>query len=245
MNIVPRSFLLLALLLTVAMLPGCAPRVNGTPLPPTTDSPRGVPTWTPRPADLTAALPTPARAVSSPQRASVTPFTSATPTNAPAPVIVQAVGGNLHIRRGPSVDYNSIDVLRSGQSLTATARDPVNRWLQIPLPSAPGKSGWVSILTDYSLVSGVVEDLPIATVAPAVPAFIRNCTKHRMLVLPPEVELLGKYDAPYNEERFPPGEYQVYDLEAGNTKAYQTVILSEGSRVDIREDGLGEKSKCE
>jgi uncharacterized protein YgiM (DUF1202 family) len=158
---------------------------------------------------------------------------------------VQATGGNLHIRRGPSVDYNPIAVLRNGQTVTATGRDLVSRWLQVSLPSAPGKSGWISTLTDYSIVSGDAEELPVITVPPAVPAYIRNCTKNRMLVLPLEIELLGKYDEPYNEERFPPGEYQVYDLEAGVDNVYQTVNLSEGKRVDILENGLGEKSKCE
>lgn len=236
MNIATRFLLLIALLL----LAGCNLKATETP-PTATDLPRDIPTWTPRPADLTAAPPTPTR----PALVTLSPSAAPTASPTPAGVTVQAIGGNLHIRRGPSVDYNPIGVLRAGQRLTATARDPVSRWLQVSLPSAPGKSGWVSILTTYSLVSGEVEDLPIATASPAVPAFIRNCTKHRMLVLPLEVELLSKYDTPYNEERFPPGEYQVYDLEVGDNKAYQTIVLSEGSRVDIRKDGLGEKSKCE
>ncbi len=245
MNLAFRPTLLLILLLTASTLAGCAARENETPL--ATDLPRDIPTWTPRPADLTAAPPTPPRPALSPTGPLPSPAASATSASVPTTpqVTVQAVGGNLNIRRGPSVDYNPIDVLRAGRSLTAIGRDPVSRWLQVPLPSSPDKLGWVSILTAYSQVSGQVEDLPIVTVAPALPAFIRNCTKHRMLVLPPEVELLNKYDQPFNEERFPPGEYQVYDLEAGDGKTYQTVILMEGKRVDIREDGLGEKSKCE
>jgi len=240
MNIEAR-FLLLILLLAAWTLPGCAATADTTPLPQPTGLSRDIPTWTPRPADLTAAPPTP------PRPATVTPSPSAAPTATPSPVqvTVQAIGGNLHLRRGPSVDYNSIGVLRAGQTLTATGRDAVSRWLQVPLPAAPGKWGWVSILTSYSRVNGEVEDLPIVTISPALPAFIRNCTKHRMLVLPSEVELLDKYEEPYNEERFPPGEYQVYDLEAGDEQAYQTIILWEGKRVDIQEDGLGEKSKCE
>lgn len=244
MNLALRHTLLL-ILLTASTLTGCAAPDKETP--PATDLPRDIPTWTPRPADLTAALPIPPQPASPPTGSVPSPAASATSAGVPtsAQVTVQAVGGNLNIRRGPSVDYNPIDVLRAGRSLTAIGRDPVSRWVQVPLPSSPGKLGWVSILTTYSLVSGEVEDLPIVTVAPALPAFIRNCTKHRMLVLPPEVELLNKYNPPFNEERFPPGEYQVYDLEAGDGKTYQTVILLEGKRVDIREDGLGEKSKCE
>jgi len=233
--------LITSLLFVMLALQSCGAPVAETQAALATDAPGDIPTWTPRPGDIPDALPTPTRL------ATVPPTPTAAPAAAPAPaqVIVQATGGNLNIRRGPSVDYNPIAVLRDGQTLTASGRDLVSRWLQVSLPSAPGKSGWISTLTDYSIVTGDAEELPVVTVPPASPAYIRNCTKHRMLVLPLEIELLGKYDEPYNEERFPPGEYQVYDLEAGIDDVYETINLSEGSRVDITEDGLGDKSKCE
>jgi len=66
-----------------------------------------------------------------------------------------------------------------------------------------------------------------------------------MVVYPTEVELLSKYDEPYNEERFGVGEYQVYDLENPEDEAIQVVNLSEGRTVDILYDWTGDKSKCE
>ncbi len=230
-----------SLLFVMLALQGCNAPVVKMQAGLATKTPGDIPTWTPRPGDIPDTLQTPTRP------AIVTPTPSAIPAVSPAPaqVAVRATGGNLNLRRGPSADYNPIGVLRDGQTVTATGRDLVSRWLQIQLPSAPGKSGWISTLTDYSIVSGNVEELPVVTVPPASPAYIRNCTKNRMLVLPTEIELLGKYDEPYNEERFAPGEYQVYDLEAGVDDVYETINLSEGSRVDITEDGLGDKSKCE
>ena len=47
-----------------------------------------------------------------------------------------------------------------GQSETALARDVLSTWLQIPLPADPSKSGWVSIQTKYSAVSGDIMSLP-------------------------------------------------------------------------------------
>lgn len=205
------------------------------------EAPGDIPTWTPDPGFLQTVLATPTRIstlISSPTANTMKP-------ELPVQVSVEAMGGNLNIRRGPSMDYNPVDVLYDGHLMNATGRDLVSRWLQIPLPSAPGQSGWVSILTEYSLTSGDIEALPVITVSPALPAYIRNCTKHRMLILPTEVELLGKYDEPYNEERFPTGEYKIYDLDAGLDDVYETVFLWEGKRVDIIFDGLGEKSKCE
>lgn len=238
---IPVRPIIASILFAAFALQSCGAPVVETQAGLATKTPGDIPTWTPRPGDLPDTLQTPTRP------ATVTPAPSAAPAVSPTPaqVAVQATDGNLNIRRGPSVDYNPIGVLRDGQTVTATGRDLVSRWLQVPLPSAPGKSGWISTLTDYSIVTGDVEELPVVTVPPASPAYIRNCTKNRMLVLPLEIELLGKYDEPYNEERFPPGEYQVYDLEAGVDDVYETVHVSEGSRVDITEDGLGDKSKCE
>jgi len=82
------------------------------------------------------------------------------------------------------------------------------------------------------------------TVEPARPAFIRNCTKHTIWVMPDQVQLLPKANTPYNEERFAPGEYLVYDLDVSDDIAIQEIELREGLQVEILVDGNGEKSKC-
>jgi hypothetical protein len=66
-----------------------------------------------------------------------------------------------------------------------------------------------------------------------------------MWILPADVYLLSKFDEPDNEERFPVGIYQVYDLEDPDNKPIEEISLSEGETVDIRLDWEGEKSKCE
>lgn len=153
--------------------------------------------------------------------------------------------GNLHVRRGPSVDYNYVGVLYDGETAVAVGRDRISRWVLIELPGQPGVRGWVTTETDYSVVQGDVSTLPFVAVEPASPAYIRNCTKHTLVVYPGEIELLSKYDDPYNEERFGVGEYQVYDLENPEDEAIQVINLSEGRTVDILYDWEGEKSKCE
>jgi hypothetical protein len=153
-------------------------------------------------------------------------------------------GGNLNVRRGPSIDYNYVGVLYDGGTAEAVGRDRISRWVLIELPDQSGVKGWVTTETDYSTVQGDVSILPFVQVEPASPAYIRNCTKHRMLISPTAVELLSKFDEPYNEERFGVGVYQVYDLENPDNVSIQEISLSEGRTVDIRLDWTGERSKC-
>lgn len=149
------------------------------------------------------------------------------------------------MRRGPSLAYNYIDVLYEGDEVNVIGRDRISRWLMIELPSRPGIYGWVTTETVYSTVNGDVSSLPFVEAKPAAAAFIRNCTKHKLWILPADVELLDKFNEPYNEERFDVGAYQVYDLENPDGKVIQDVTLSEGKTVDITKDWAGEKSKCE
>ena len=115
----------------------------------------------------------------------------------------------------------------------------------IELPSNPGIKGWVTTETKYSDIDGDVSSLPFVKTEPARAAFIRNCTKHKLWVLPADVYLLSKFDEPYNEERFDVGVHQVYDLEDPHGEMLIDVSLMEGKRVDIKIDWEGEKSKCE
>jgi hypothetical protein len=160
-------------------------------------------------------------------------------------VNVTAMNGNMNIRRGPGVDYNPIGVLTDGASAVALGRDRVRRWLYIESPTSLGPTGWVSLLTQFTEIEGDVDALPVVEVDPAFPAFIRNCTKHTLWVLPAQVELLPKVSKPYNEERFPPGEYKIYDLDVSSDGSIDEINLREGLTVEVIRDGNDEKSKCE
>jgi hypothetical protein len=252
-----RSMLSL-LLLAVLAIQGCAPAPSeGTvDFPASSSTPDEVPTWTPRSVDLTrAALPSATRpfdqtqdkpalivgATRIPQTPTVTPEIMDTPKV----VSVRIDGGNLSVRRGPSVDYNYVGVLKEGDVVIANGRDRISRWIRIALPSAPDVEGWITSETDYTLIDGDISNLPYIEAEPARPAYIRNCTKYEMWIMPAEVSLLSKFDEPYNEERFPVGVYQVYDVENLSDASIEQIDLSEGETVEIRYDGLGEKSKCE
>ena len=205
-----------------------------------------IPTWTPRPEDLTA-LPTATKPAPVSQAESALPTGTNTPFTTPTPrtVTISISGGNINVRRGPSLYYNYVGVLYDGETAIAVGRDRISRWILVDIPSKPGARGWVTIETEYTDVDGDPSNLPFMEVEPASPAFIRNCTKHKMLVLPVDVQLLSRSDKPYNEEQFGVGTYQVYDLEDPHFEMIQEIDLSEGKTVDILYDWSGEKSKCE
>jgi hypothetical protein len=198
------------------------------------------PTWTPSP-EMPTMLPT----------ATKTPISN-TPTASPATamqssekVIFKVSGGNLNVRRGPDLAYNYVGVLYEGDVAVAIGRDRVGDWLQVELPSDSNITGWVTTETKYSTVDGDIKSLPLVKVEPALPAFIRNCTKHKVLIDPAGVELLSKYNALENESHFDVLTYAVYDLDVAGTPRLADVSLAEGKRVDIIYDGNGDKSKCE
>jgi hypothetical protein len=230
---------LFVILLAVSILTACrASNIPQDDKGPIESLPGAIPTWTAnakeKPSDgiSTATLQKP-----------ITPTLSSTPLA--TGVIVTAINGNMNIRRGPGVDYNPTGVLTAGDSAVAIGRDRVRRWLYIENQTASGPTGWVSLLTQFTEIEGDVDDLPVVEADPAVPAFIRNCTKHTLWVLPAQVELLPKASEPYNEERFPPGEYQIYDLDVSSDESIDEINLREGLSVDVIRDGNDEKSKCE
>ncbi len=237
------------LILATFVAQGCAPAVtNGTEAARVASAPGEIPTWTPRPEDLTlTALPTATQPAPVLPTATITPTlvetTPITPT--PKTVSVSMKGGNLFVHRGPGLEYNYVGVLYDGDTTIATGRDRINRWIRVELPSQSGVEGWITTETDYTRIYGDISNLPFIETEPASPAFIRNCTKHEILILPAEVYLLSKYNTPYNEERFDVGVYQVYDTDIPGNVRLEDVSLSEGKTVDIRYDGNGDKSKCE
>lgn len=168
-------------------------------------------------------------------------FTSPTPSS----VIITAVKGNLFIRRGPDLAYNPIAVLIEGQSAPVLAHDVLGKWVEIPVPSLPGKTGWISIQTVFSSVSGNFMDMPeIQPTDWPVASYIRNCTYHQMLVEPGDTTLASLLNSPDNEIWIYPGIHHVYDTEVDGQPEVLTVDLREGMRVDVRVDGNGDHRKC-
>jgi len=241
--------LILLLSLAALAIQSCAlatPTPEKTELAQSTPVPGDIPTWTPRPQDPTE-LPTatlPAPVISTPS-ATPTPVEVTQRVPTPKAVSVEIVGGNLFAHRGPSLYHNFVGVLYDGEVVTATGRDRISRWLRVEIPSSPGVEGWITTETQYTQVSGDIANLPFIETEPAVPAFIRNCTKTTIVIYPEEVHLLDKYNKPYNEEQFIVGRHQVLDLDIPGTAWLEDVELSEGKTVDIRYDGAGNKSKCE
>ena len=235
---------------SILALQGCAPAVSGgteatksTPV-----QERTVPTWTPRPQDLTQiALPTATLLAPVIEETLVPQTPTSTPRIEASPMTVRVTieGGNLFVRRGPGLEYNSVGVLYDGQTVIATGRDRISRWIRIALPAKPGTEGWITTETKYTLIDGDIPNLPYIQTEPARPAFIRNCTGHELWVYPPGVQLLDESESPYNEEQFSVGIYQIYDAENPENEPIEEVDLSEGETVDIRYDWTGERSKCE
>lgn len=249
MNRKSKVISLIVVLLTVAVLAiqSCAPAVaENTDEVLASSTPGEIPTWTLRSVDQTA-LPT------ATEPAPVVPTATSTPTlvdltvSAPTPktVTVSIEGGNLNARRGPGLAYNYVDVLYDGETVIATGRDRISRWIRVELPGQSGREGWITTETDYTQINGDISNLPFVETEPARPAFIRNCLPHQIWVLPADVYLLPDYEKPYNEERFWVGIFQVYDLENPKNKPIEEVDLSEGETVEILYDWSGEKSKCE
>jgi hypothetical protein len=129
-----------------------------------------------------------------------------------------------------------------GQSSTATARNEGGTWVLINVPNASKPLGWITLETKYTTVNGAVDGLPLAQVAPAAPAYIRNCTGREMLVNPIGAILLPRGSAPENQLQFFPGEYSIVDMETET--AIGGVTVFEGKTIDIKQDSSGKKFSC-
>ena len=240
-----RKFILTILFLGILAIQSCAPVVtDGTETVRATSPAGEIPTWTPRPQDLTA-LPTFTKPAPAKLTPSIAPTDLALVVSTPRTVSVSIMGGNLFVHRGPSLYHNFIGVLYDGETVIATGRDRISRWLRVEIPSNPGVEGWITTETIFTQVSGDVVNLPFIETEPAVPAYIRNCTKTTIVIYPEDVQLLDKYNEPYNEEQFIVGRHRVLDLDFPGTAWLEDVQLSEGKTVDIIYDGAGDKSKCE
>jgi hypothetical protein len=168
-----------------------------------------------------------------------------TATLTPPAITITAVKGNLYIRRGPDLAYNAISVLMKDQVVTALGRDVMARWVQIPIPGQPQKTGWVSIQTQFSAVSGNVMSLPEITVKDRpIPSYFRNCTNHQMIVEPGGTVIAAVGGYPDNIVWINPGIYTVHDYDLLKQPEVLNAELREGLTVDILADGSGEHRKC-
>ena len=171
--------------------------------------------------------------------------TEIAPTVTSAPkVILNVVKGNIFIRRGPDMAFNTIGVLYKDTSAEALARDVLSNWVQVKIPNSE-QTGWVSIQTDYSQIEGELKDLPEYTPTewPAA-AYLRNCTYHRMYILPNEIVLPPSYQFPDNEIWIYPGIYTIHDIDVSGDPEVMQITIQEGSDEEILDDGLGGHRKC-
>jgi hypothetical protein len=152
--------------------------------------------------------------------------------------------GNLNVRRGPSQAYNVVGFLTSGESATVLGRNEDSSWLYIEIPSVPGRFGWISADSQFASVSGPVSGLPTIPYEAAVPAYLRNCTFHPMLISPGGFTLPPQTSAPDNQRQVNPGHYEAVDLNQQGNPTVFSADLREGDTVDIRKDGLGNTYSC-
>ena len=191
-------------------------------------------------------LPTPTRVLASPTEIIATATQMPLPSLTPAPsVTISAVKGNLFIRRGPDMAYNPIDVLYKNTTADVIARDVFSKWAQITIPNST-KTGWVSLMTKYSKVEGDVSALPEFKVTDwPIAGYVRNCTHHQMYLYPGEIYIDSSYGDPENLVWVYPGHYHVYDIDMPDPVDIGEIDTREGVTIDIKEDGAGERRKCE
>jgi hypothetical protein len=181
--------------------------------------------------------------------ATVPPSPTLEPTPIPSPttnfeVTITADGGNLNIRRGPSLAYNVVGFLTKGETTYAIGRTEESDWLYVEIPGRTGIYAWVSADSPYSAVQGPIAELLITLNEPAVPAFLRNCTFHPMKIVPGDFTLKPQTGAPDNRRQVNPGHYEAFDQSvAGEPKVF-AVDIHEGNSIDIKTDGLGGTYAC-
>lgn len=163
-----------------------------------------------------------------------------TPSPTADVVTVTVVNGDLSIRTGPDMSFDAIAKLQDGETVTALARSIMDGWVQIQIPSQAGETGWISVQTNYSIVTGNLLDLPrIDTVEWNVGSYLNNCTTHQMLVQPGD-----KIIQPENGVWFTPGTYSVYDLDVVGQPVVANLTVLEHREYNIRKDGDGQQVDC-
>src|SRR5512135_2082351 len=234
----PRPFVVFALLALVILTQAC--RVSRRSATPTIAAPTEL---QPVQLESTATAVPPLQNDASTPRVAPSPTLIATPL--PPAVSITAVGGDLAIRSGPDTTFDAIAALKDGDSLPVYARSIQDGWVQVPIPSQRGATGWISIKTGFSKVDGYVLDLPLITkVEWLFGAYLVNCTSHRLLAQPGDTVVPPVSAAPLNRVWFYPGLYTVYDADVQGKPAVTQVKLSPRTEISVIKDGSGQKYTC-
>lgn len=192
-----------------------------------------------------AALPTDVATLPATATPGPTPQPSATPDPLPS-VRITAADGNLYIRRGPGTEYNQIGILKKGESAQVMGRDVLSKWVQVNVPGTEF-TGWVSLLTPFTKLEGDLSLVEAFTFTDwPLPAYIKNCTEHDLIIGPNELYLYNLYtNSKYlNEVQVDPGRYDIYDLFLPDEPRFLTVDIREGETYYITIDGSGTEHLC-
>ena len=169
-----------------------------------------------------------------------TPTIEFAPSATPPTVVLTVVNGDLSIRTGPDLSFDAIAKLQDSDTVTVLARSIMDGWVQIQIPSQAGEMGWISIQTNYSIVTGDLLDLPrIDAVEWNVGSYLNNCTTHQMIVKPGDTIL-----QPQSRVWFTPGTYSVYDMDVDGQPVVANLTVLEHREYNIRKDGDGQRFDC-
>ena len=135
-------------------------------------------------------------------------------------------------------------MLRNGEQGPISGKNASGDRFLVGIPGQPGSSAWVSGGSQYSSVQGNAAGAPVVTVDPPVPAYIRNCIFHPVMIQPGDVLLAEQFSAPDNQKQFNPGIYSGYDQNVSGYPKIFSVELREGNTVDITKDGLDNTYAC-
>ncbi len=179
-------------------------------------------------------------AISLAQTPTPTPTIEVAPSAILPAVMVTVVNGDLSIRTGPDLSFDAIAKLQDGETVAVLARSIMDGWVKIQIPSQAGETGWISIQTNYSIVTGNLLDLPrIDVVEWNVGSYLNNCTTHQMIVKPSNIIL-----QPQSRVWFTPGTYSVYDLDVDGQPVVANLTVLEHREYNIRKDGDGQRFDC-
>ncbi len=169
------------------------------------------------------------------------PTVSVVPSAISPAVTVTVVNGDLSIRTGPDLSFDAIAKLQGGETVTVLARSIMDGWVQIEIPSQAGETGWISIQTNYSIVTGNLLDLPrIDAVEWNVGSYLINCTPHQMIVKPGNTIL-----QPQSRVWFTPGTYSVYDMDVDGQPVAANLTVTEHREFHILKDGTRKQWTCQ
>jgi hypothetical protein len=100
-------------------------------------------------------------------------------------------------------------------------------------------------MTQYSKVEGNVSALPEFKITDwPIAGYVRNCTFHRMFLVPGDIYVDSLFNQPENLVWINPGIYDVYDIDMPDLVKVDTIEAREGITIDLRYTGAGNKRKC-